>query len=86
MIFQFFNMKKKLKKAKVKKLTQEQQEARAKNKAAAMEARTALGFDKMKITGVKPRVVYDKPTITWQTVYTPTQVQQILTQTHLNPK
>ena len=81
-------MKKKLKKVKAKRLTQEQQEARARNKAAAMEARVALGFDKMKITGTKPfKVQTDDIKFEWQTIrYTPTQIQQIYTQTHLNSK
>jgi len=46
-------MKKKLKKSKVKRLTEEQQQRRDANKVAQKLAREALGFDKMKITGVK---------------------------------
>lgn len=96
--------RKRLKSVRYKKRpTAEQLEQRRKDRAAAMEARSALGFDKMKISGLKIRkldsanpcgeiLLPNSGQIMQgfigfsQTVnYTQAQLQQIYTQTHLNP-
>ena len=85
-------MKKKLKKSRAKRITEQQREVKERNKAAAMEARKALGFDKMKIAGIKAKK-YDTNEIPLKTQgfislprpLTSAQIQQIYAKTLLNP-